>query len=1019
MSASVPLTRLPTASAAPTTPKPSTAADLGKRANDPPGNSTSTSSNSTTSLPPSASSCPVCPSCFTCASEGCLNFGQCKNGVCQCAPGLGGKDCSLATCNSTNVPADLRVPRPDRADCKCDDGFAGTHCNVCYTDAACSSTATVPTAERRDGEARICNRTPRVFKSAHLQCEVTSTEVKSLYPGQIDITMNRNLVSKSGLASLWIKKVLQFTCQFSQCTTTVEKPGTIDAADQWTCSSIQCKCIARTDMCGGGSSLDLTSALQAVTGPFVLACPLADSNGALVGTNASLAQVADKTVNGKTSRDWTNGSKCSFRLGGALDMLIPNGIKLENCMHGECAYPADAPADVLASASSSWSAGEIAGVSVVGALLVLVLALLALAFRQRAQYRARAIPKPARGLEYTFADVRYVLGDKVVLDRVAGTLPTGSLTAIMGPSGAGKSSLLDILAHKPKRGTVAARFELDGAQIEFGNKKLRHALGFVDQEDVLVPWLTVEEALWFVADMRLPEATPHAAKAAVIDQVLIDLNLAHIRTARIGGAGYFRGISGGERRRVSIAVELVTSPAILFLDEPTSGLDSHAAHKLLEILADLAHRQGKTIVCTIHQPRSDVYALFDRVMLLTRGRVLYHGPGDAAKDHFERQGHTCPLYYNVADFLLDMAVASEHRDQQLAAVGIEALNEPESPRTAKPLLDMHRDDSAMTALDADAALDSTATTTALNATPARTVSDASSSASSAILAMDSGYQVSYLTQVTKLLARNGKCLVRNPRLLIGHNVLAVILGVIIGLLYFQAPVTIAGLQNRIGSVFFLQALVAFAALSALGSLAEERLLFMRERGNACYKPSAFFMSKLVLDVVPLRIIPTLLMSTIAYFLIGFQASALHFLKFAGVMMLFSVVATLLCMACAAVLRDVATATLVSAMTTLFTMLLGGVLLNANALPPAARWLPYLSVFRYATEALAVNEVDGIVVHDTFNGVEVNLSGITIVDSIFGFRRGSYLRDLLVLVGMNVVLLVGVGALIVFKMREMR
>ncbi|KNE72881.1 hypothetical protein AMAG_20597 [Allomyces macrogynus ATCC 38327] len=159
-------------------------------------------------------------------------------------------------------------------------------------------------------------------------------------------------------------------------------------------------------------------------------------------------------------------------------------------------------------------------------------------------------------------------------------------------------------------------------------------------------------------------------------------------------------------------------------------------------------------------------------MLLTRGRVLYHGPGNAAKDHFERQGHTCPLYYNVADFLLDMAVASEHRDQQLAAVGIEALNEPESPRTAKPLLDMHRDDSAMTALDADAALDSTATTTALNATPARTVSDASSSASSAILAMDSGYQVSYLTQVTKLLARNGKCLVRNPRLLIEHNVLA-------------------------------------------------------------------------------------------------------------------------------------------------------------------------------------------------------------------------------------------------------
>ncbi|KAI9178822.1 hypothetical protein H9P43_005484 [Blastocladiella emersonii ATCC 22665] len=1053
----------------------------------------------------SPTQCPVCPTCFTCASEGCLNFGQCVNGNCKCPDGLAGKDCGLASCNSTNVPAELRAPRPDRSECQCDDGFAGINCNTCLRDAACASTANVPPEERRDGEPRICNMTPRVFRRHHMQCEITSPEVKGVFPGLMEVSMARNLQTKSVLASIWLKKVLQFSCQVGQCTPSVA-PAVLAAdgsvatppVDTWTCSSVQCKCIARTDMCGGGNSLDITQALRDLPGPFVMTCPLDPASPA--GNATTIAKVSERVVNGRTVREWTGGNSCTFKLGGALDALFPNGLKMDNCLNGECAYASDAPPAIGgSSALSSWSVGEISGVSVVGALLLGLLLALFLGKRQRDSFRRVPVPPAASGMAYSVANLHYEVGDKRILSNVSATFPAGTLTAILGPSGAGKSSALDILAHKRKSGTVRAEFELDGERIAMGDKHLRHSLGFVDQEDVLLPWLTVEESLWFVANTRLPESLPHDNKRDIIDGVLRDLNIHHIRHTRIGGSGYFRGISGGERRRVSIATELVTRPALLLLDEPSSGLDSSNTRKLLETLAELAHKQNKTIVCTIHQPRSDVYALFDQVLLLARGNVLYHGPARAAAAYFARLGFPCPAQYNVADHLLDVAVDLELKPQSPGPIRASILAEaaaarghgddedddlPNSPEStvvwSVPAWDSAA--AAGTGAGGDASESSIVTkiemrerTTAASSKAAagpaglaaaaagseprtfregppmsptgstelehaeqqlegmrlRTISHSSQTTTSLSGSLSGSrhrsrgsaatatYQVSYLTQITQLLARNARCLVRNPRLLIGHNALAVVLGVFLGGVYFHAPATIAGLQNRLGSVFFLESLTAFAALSALGGMAEDRLLFIRERGNASYKPSAYFVSKLLLDLIPLRIVPTVVMGSIAYFMIGFQLSLAHYAKYMAVLVLFSGISALVCMALAVLMWDVALANLVGALTTLFLSLFSGVLINANAMPNAIRWLQYVSYFRYATEALAVNEIEGLLVQDNFGGVSVNVSGSLILTSIFGYSTGSYLRDLLVLVAIHVVLLVAVGALIALRLREVR
>lgn len=157
--------------------------------------------------------------------------------------------------------------------------------------------------------------------------------------------------------------------------------------------------------------------------------------------------------------------------------------------------------------------------------------------------------------------------------------------------------------------------------------------------------MTVRETLLFSANLRLPESVSPKEKHQIVDKALQSLGLSHIANSRIGGNG-IRGISGGEKRRVSIGVELVTSPSIIFLDEPTSGsvtsnptgLDSYNAYMIISTLANLAHKEQKTIVFTIHQPRSDIYKLFDDVLVLAKGKTVYNDEGSQAAITMSMEG---------------------------------------------------------------------------------------------------------------------------------------------------------------------------------------------------------------------------------------------------------------------------------------------------------------------------------------------------------------------------------------------
>ena len=213
-------------------------------------------------------------------------------------------------------------------------------------------------------------------------------------------------------------------------------------------------------------------------------------------------------------------------------------------------------------------------------------------------------------------------------------------------------------------------------------------VGFVPQQDVLPAMLTVGEALLFAARLRLPEYITDAEKRQRVEDVLEQLGLTHVRDARIGGrTSHARGISGGEMRRVSIGLELVASPDVLILDEPTSGafvsfhspanvehalsppppgLDSVSAAKVTAVLHAVAHDADNptAVIATIHQPNSQIYQTFDRIVLLAGGRALYEGPGGLAPaEYFAERGSPCTPGYNVADHLLDLAHApAEQRE---------------------------------------------------------------------------------------------------------------------------------------------------------------------------------------------------------------------------------------------------------------------------------------------------------------------------------------------------------------------
>lgn len=257
--------------------------------------------------------------------------------------------------------------------------------------------------------------------------------------------------------------------------------------------------------------------------------------------------------------------------------------------------------------------------------------------RDPSYYRVR---KDRSFSRFTFRDIAY----KGIIKSITHSFKAGQMTAILGPSGAGKTTYLKIAAGRKKK--TGGRIFLNGQEIK--QKELRKRVAYVHQEDHHYPTLTAKEMLTYTVKLKLPNEKDPSGLA---DKLLSEMGMYHVKDTIIGdpleGAA---GLSGGERKRLSVAQELVSSSNSLFLDEPTSGLDSYTSESLIIHLKNLS-KSGILVAMTIHQPSSDIFHMFDNIVIMKDGYIIYAGSPEESMEYMKQIGHECPKYTNPADHI--------------------------------------------------------------------------------------------------------------------------------------------------------------------------------------------------------------------------------------------------------------------------------------------------------------------------------------------------------------------------------
>ncbi|KAJ7577480.1 hypothetical protein C8J56DRAFT_869698 [Mycena floridula] len=959
------------------------------------------------------------------AAQTCSNGGIQAGSGCSCPIGFGGSDCTLPACGGDLFQGSSRKTSTGNITaCSCETDWTGLGCNVCTTANACQtaftssghSTTSVPAGvDTGINDTMTCNTGARVYASGQMSCSVVNPTLQQVYPLKTTLNIIRTLTPSSSplpnitsfgnagtvAAHLFYDGVEQFHCQSDSC---VQTSNNVSAT--WTCQNLGCTCISTATFCSPSSFLDLTKTINGLAGTLTIECdPPTDT-----------------------------GASCRFKQDTLVSVFGPSGLPLNGCTFGECVrqnvIDGATNSEAAVEGSKPLSGGVIAGLAVVGALVFFALLFLVIGlFRQR---KARKVGYGQLGgaragvewnnVTYSVAGSKKMFkrstegftDDKVILDGLTGQVLPGQMMAILGPSGAGKTTLIEILAGKRKSGTVSGTVNYPCASAE---DLARLRIGFVPQQDVLPPMLTVYEAILFAARLRLPEGIPDEEKRARVDQLMEKLGIAALRNVRIGwngdtGGGRLRGISGGEMRRVSIGLELIAGPDILVLDEPTSGLDSVSAARVANVLHSIAHdpENPTAVIASIHQPNSQLYHTFDSILVLSHGRAMYSGPGGSAPaDHLARVAPgvvpACPTGYNVADYLLEVA-----SDPPL--VLFQQRNNQQNGESRPQNRDTSEEDPEKAALRSDQA----------SSTPALAPSTPALAPSTPALPSSSGsqYATTFLTQLQYLSGREWKILRRDKTLFFTHVAVAAVLGVFCGGLYFHTGVSIAGFQSRVGCLFFLGALIAFSSLSALYNVVEIRPLFLRERSSSYYSPTSWLVSRFIFDVVPLRIIPTIIVSTITYWMAGLAHDAQHYFKFLFILVLYTLAMTLFNFLLGTLFHNGGIAILLSALTALYQMTFAGFFVHLDAIPPVLRWLQWICPLKYTLEALSVNEVgSGLMIQDTLEGVPINVSASLIMNLLFGFGSNNYYRDVLVLFAFIAGFGLGVIGIVWLKIRERR
>jgi ABC-type multidrug transport system ATPase subunit/ABC-type multidrug transport system permease subunit len=519
---------------------------------------------------------------------------------------------------------------------------------------------------------------------------------------------------------------------------------------------------------------------------------------------------------------------------------------------------------------------------------------------------------------------------KKVLDGVSASMPSGSLTAIIGSSGSGKTSLLNLMA---------SRMSLSGTNTSgtttFNDDpniaRIRSA--YVMQEDVLIPTLTVRETLRYSADLRLPPPTTPAERQAIVEQVILELGLKECADTRIGN-NVHKGCSGGEKRRTSIGVQLLANPSVLFCDEPTTGLDATSAFQIIRTLKRLA-MDGRTVVVSIHAPRSEIWSLFDNVVLLARGSALYSGSVEGSLAHFEECEHVLPPFVNPAEFLIDLA-AIDNRTEEL---------ETASNARVQRLTEIWR---------------SKQTHSTIGGQDGQKEAAKDAKKQESYNTQDKLVQtVSFRRQFRILTSRTFTTTIRDPMGVAGTLLEAVGMAVINGWIFLQLDESQSGIRSREGSLYTASSLNGYLILLyETYRLTIDIRLFDREHNEGVVSVPAFLLSRRAARL-PLEDLPVpLIFSLIFYFMVGYRLDAGQFFIFFVLTLLTHYIAVTFAAVAISVARSFPGASLVGNLSFTLQSFACGYFVQSNQIPVYVRWLKWCAYTFYIFGALCANEFIG-------------------------------------------------------------
>ncbi|CAJ1932208.1 unnamed protein product [Sphenostylis stenocarpa] len=522
---------------------------------------------------------------------------------------------------------------------------------------------------------------------------------------------------------------------------------------------------------------------------------------------------------------------------------------------------------------------------------------------------------------------------RTVLNGVTGMVGPGEVMAMLGPSGSGKTTLLTALA-----GRLAGK--LSGA-ITYNNQpfssSMRRNIGFVSQDDVLYPHLTVVETLTYAAMLKLPKSLTREEKMEQAEMIIGELGLSRCRNNLVGGGGaLFRGISGGERKRVNIGQEMLVNPSLLLLDEPTSGLDSTTAQRIVAMLQSVA-RRGRTVVTTIHQPSSRLYWMFDKVLLLSDGYPIFTGQACQVMNYLESIGFVPTFnFINPADFLLDLANGvvvdvkeDEHLDHYEDQASVKQFLVSSYKKNVYPLLKQeiqqnHREQTFL--------------------------------APGTLRSSDNQWTTSWWEQFMVLLQRGLK--ERRHESFSHLRIFQVFsVSILSGLLWWHSDSS--HVQDQVGLLFFFSIFWGFFPLfNAIFAFPLDRPMLVKERSSGMYQLSSYYVARTVGDLPMELVLPTIFV-TISYWMGGLKPCFVTFVFTLLIMLLNVLVSQGIGLALGAILMDVKQATTLASVTMLVFLLAGGYYIQQ--IPFFISWLKYISFSHHCYKLLvgvqySMNEV---------------------------------------------------------------